>query len=784
VLVSLCCSVKVKTFMLSTNRSEIPGLHPGDLRNKLTMGRSSSRSDPRSPGRSRSRGSPEFRRPQELSRDSRNGRVGRESSDHREDSQRRHHEDRDRDRSRSSTSDRRRSKSWEREKSRSIRSSTSERERVRAREESASGSRSDSKKAKLNVDKSDVNNEVAELLSKIRKQPKAKKKKSRHRHRQSSEDEDEEHLPKTKKSNLAQKVKPHVIKSEPLGVPEISSDRNMNIQYREDNSSTEKSSVGSSAPYFKPRVEPESKPVLGHEFCRICKSYYPDTEEQKAQHLSHHADLVFLAALPQDTYLFDIEEVICHFAKFGIKKADLQNKIKSNNLLKWPKNLKGFSCSKCEILDTSSEKEFRDHMKACGVTNKEEKSLYLVCFCRRCHQRCGSKTELEKHIMQGDCWPSQMTINRLYDSVSIGSANPSNKTAIEVKKEMFDQANLIRLKQEQAGPEARTGPVQQWVQPAQPRIPSRPSAAEMFNGYDSPPDYPTLGLLTPDPTSSTLTFNLTLPPPPATAPWLPGTEQSIKSEHIPGGPQFSENPRLPVRGFEIPRGDDLSFPFSPPASQSLSLQQPRAKSASVTQSVVSQDDGIEAVFSLPSAKLPSSEACNRSTCQWPDPHTENCAKQAIVRRCEAGLCVMEDNHRCFPNCTKLSFYVNCKKVADGMYKYFDATVKKIPTVMPQCQQDKSFVEEPTQIIMRLLGRKFSKANRDPRRAIESYPTSAMYGFPASSFRRKKNSKGWKEGSLICTWSGIHLVRVNEQENPHVCPSDPDSDIEVIDNDIV
>ena len=124
------------------------------------------------------------------------------------------------------------------------------------------------------------------------------------------------------------------------------------------------------------------------------------------------------------------------------------------------------------------------------------------------------------------------------------------------------------------------------------------------------------------------------------------------------------------------------------ASQSLSLQQPRAKSASVTQSVVSQDDGIEAVFSLPSAKLPSSEACNRSTCQWPDPHTENCAKQAIVRRCEAGLCVMEDNHRCFPNCTKLSFYVNCKKVADGMYKYFDATVKKMRAELRSLASDK------------------------------------------------------------------------------------------------
>ena len=502
------------------------------------MGRSSSRSDPRSPGPGRSRGSPEFRRPQEqpLGQDRRNWRVGREWSHHREDSQRRHHEDRDRDRSHSSRSDRRRSKSREKEKSRSFRSSTSERESVRAREESASGGRSDSKKVKHNVDKSDVVNEVAQLLSKIREQPKSKKKKSRHR--RSSEDEDEDDLPITKKSKTTQKAKPYVIKSE----PEKSSDRNMNILSKE-NSSTEKPALGSSssASYFKPRVEPESKPVLGHEFCRICKSYYPDTEEQKAQHLSHHADSVFLAALPQDTYLFDIEEVICHFAKFGIKKADLKNKIKSNNLLKWPKNLKGFSCSKCEILDTNSEKEFRDHMKACGVTKKEEKNVYLVCFCRRCHQRCGSKTELEKHIMEEDCWPSQMTINRLYDSsVSIGSANPSNKSAIEVKKEKLDQATLIRLKEEQAGPEASSGPVQQWVQTAQPRnLSSSPS--ERFNGYDAPLDFPTLGFLTPDPSSSSL-FNFTLPPPPATAPWLPGTEQSIKSEHFAGG-QFSENTR-------------------------------------------------------------------------------------------------------------------------------------------------------------------------------------------------------------------------------------------------
>jgi len=198
----------------------------------------------------------------------------------------------------------------------------------------------------------------------------------------------------------------------------------------------------SSLQYFKPKLEVELQPILGHSKCRICKSYYPDDDDRRNHHLAQHPDRVFLVNIPVDTYYYDMEEAISHMAKFGINRTELQQKVKDCNLIKLPSNLKGYSCNICKMLDTNSEKEFMSHVKEeCKVTNKDDRAQHLVCFCRCCHSKFSNKMELSTHVMRGPCWPSMMIINRLYDQS--GAEIPAKKSNVNMEKE-----KMIKVKQE------------------------------------------------------------------------------------------------------------------------------------------------------------------------------------------------------------------------------------------------------------------------------------------------------------------------------------------------
>ena len=138
---------------------------------------------------------------------------------------------------------------------------------------------------------------------------------------------------------------------------------------------------------FKPKqVNEDLVLVKGHKQCRVCSSYFEDTEEDARRHMSHHPERMFLVSLPSDVYFYTIEEAIIHLiTKVGIKKEDIEEKVRKNILIKNPTNLRGYSCDICEALDTSKENELNRHIKEdCGVTEKTERAKHIIYFCRGC----------------------------------------------------------------------------------------------------------------------------------------------------------------------------------------------------------------------------------------------------------------------------------------------------------------------------------------------------------------------------------------------------------------
>jgi len=615
-----------------------------------------------------------------------------------------------------------------------------------------------------------------------------------------------------------------------------------------------------SLPYFKPGQEVELQPILGHSKCRICKSYFPDADDRRNQHLAQHPDRVFLVILPVDTFYYDMEEAISHMAKFGINRTELQQKVKDCNLIKLPTNLKGFSCDICKMLDTNSEKEFMIHVKEeCKVMVKEERAQHLVCFCRGCHARFSNKTELERHVRQGGCWPSMMVINRLYDMCA-GEVAPKQKDKavmerekmIRIKQEKVERAQQIQVKREMF--EEREQALPQLA-------PMPPQAISQFNAYSLPSSQeaqqpaPSTGPSTtdlqnilqslqhnqvmqatshmqqmdmqgiqqlqqmqfPPPSFLPQQMNFTVPPPslpqvsPSTTRHMVKVERSkspsladlLQSRDEPS-PAFSpvrdshsqrsrsripEIPSLDLSESHRARSRRPSTPSVAPPAPSTPLPTLddlfTAGSSSSRRQRCPSGDSIVSCDSLSqqSTKTVSTYNCQRSACLWTDPHTSTCSKLTIMARCSKDSCDWYSLHRNYPLCDKLSFYCNCKKEREGVYKYYDSLpqVKDIPTKV-EGSRDLS-VKEQKYVVMRLLYRMVSNVVGDPRLSQSCYPT--RHNIPARSFRGKKGSRrGWGENNVICTWSGISMVVVSTENNPHIDVSDHDSDVELCEEEVV
>merc|ERR1719186_1633210 len=569
-----------------------------------------------------------------------------------------------------------------------------------------------------------------------------------------------------------------------------------------------------------------------------------------------------------------MEETIIHMAKFGIDRMELRQKVNDCNLIKLPTNLKGFSCDICEMLDTNEEKEFLIHVKEeCKVMAKEERVQHLVCFCRGCHARFGTKAELGQHVGMGGCWPGMMVVNRLYDMSGGGevASRTKDKVVIDrekmvrVKQEKLERAHQIQVKRErfeQVLPQVQRSPSPMLG----PQVVRSPSPSQKFNAYSftssqgsiqavgtSTPELQRImqsvqpsqvlqsmqassylqemdtvhmqqlqGIqqlqfphpsFTPQPYNNLMPTNFSIPSPyylpphtshPATS---PPPLQSLKGSHLNFSPTShtsaietvkterrsmpeqskaepspafsplreshragsrSTRPSEPVMvppppSTPLPTLDDLFTPGGSSGRQGVSSvgsgrrhSQKNPSGASITS--YGSVDHLQAPQSI---KLVNTSNCQRSACLWTDPHSTTCIKLSIMAKCSTNTCNWFDKHRNHPLCDKLSFYCNCKKVSEGVYKYYDSLpqVRKIPTEMEGTRD--SSVKEPKHVVLRLLYRTVSKVVADPRLSQSKYP--ATQNIPARSFSGKGGGKrGWGEDCVICTWSGLSMVVVRRE----------------------
>ena len=128
----------------------------------------------------------------------------------------------------------------------------------------------------------------------------------------------------------------------------------------------------------------------GYTKCKICSTYYPAKEEDERMHLSQHSDRLFRVNVPTDIYFYNVGDVIKHLARMKFESSQLQEKVAQCNLLRFPTNLRGYSCDLCRKLDTNELRIFLSHFREeCQVRGKEERLEHLICFCRGCQVSAG-----------------------------------------------------------------------------------------------------------------------------------------------------------------------------------------------------------------------------------------------------------------------------------------------------------------------------------------------------------------------------------------------------------
>ena len=93
-----------------------------------------------------------------------------------------------------------------------------------------------------------------------------------------------------------------------------------------------------------------------------------------------------MVTVPTEQFCFNIEDAIKHFARMQFDKSNLQEKVQQHNLLRFPKDLRGFSCVLCMELDTNDLSVFHSHVKnECGrIPDKIGRKAHLICYCRGC----------------------------------------------------------------------------------------------------------------------------------------------------------------------------------------------------------------------------------------------------------------------------------------------------------------------------------------------------------------------------------------------------------------
>ena len=459
--------------------------------------------------------------------------------------------------------------------------------------------------------------------------------------------------------------------------------------------------------YFSPSSD---NVVPGHIQCPECSSYFPDDEVSRTNHLSQHKDRFITLTLPSTTCFTSIDQALVHLLRFGIQKQELRQKIVQCNLIIWPQ-LRGYSCGKCNKLDTNSYKEFSRHMKeVCGVRDKTKRAEYFIGFCRKCHRKFETRSDLEDHIEHesGDCWPSKEMIQ---DCVNKSQKNVQSRqqemikikqekvdtvvSNVEIKQELVDQTHSVRF-----------------------TVPPSPVFSDPGDAPGAGPVPPVSPIISPSPIK-TLTNNI--PPPPSLSPSTTSSSTPTKDEMLS---------------------------WSPPPSVDLSLTESLNRSSSLVSSRVSRDLMADMNRSK-NVKIVNPEDCRRQLCDWSDRHVDNpgntCIKSQIMKKCSTRSCVTADQHRTLPPCDKLSFHCNTTR---------DTKLFPVSISGGKIQESK----EPRRVTMRLLYTKTSAVLTDPRVTRDNYPYPAET--VAATCIRRQN---WS----VYTWSGLDKVKLKQISNPHL-----------------
>ena len=165
----------------------------------------------------------------------------------------------------------------------------------------------------------------------------------------------------------------------------------------------------------------------------------------------------------------------------------------------------------------------------------------------------------------------------------------------------------------------------------------------------------------------------------------------------------------------------------------------------------------EASSEVKVVKTVSEVNCRRALCAWTDSHSSSCAKSGIMRRCSTLTCVWGDLHRTEPPCPRLQFICNVKVDPGGRVTgvLHDPIVTRVPTIVPgRCFKD---MKEPSRVPLRLLYITTSSTLTDPR-GVRVYPMP----WPRAEARCVK-----REGWNLYTWTGLNMVHINQETNPHI-----------------
>jgi len=222
--------------------------------------------------------------------------------------------------------------------------------------------------------------------------------------------------------------------------------------------------------YFKPdRRQVDLRP--GYAYCHICESQYLDNEDEKNSHLkTTHKLSAFKVTVPKDIFLCDMEEVIRHYATFGIDNGDICDKLFQNNLVVNPPTLEAFTCGKCpegqRFTDFSDLQKCRDHIRVtCKVLNNPDE--HVIPWCRGCHCRYKSIQEMYEHQMCSQnynherkdithCFLPKPEVRRIYDEVK---NKPMTQLDPEVKREIKRESEHAALQSQlQEVLASQTGP--------------------------------------------------------------------------------------------------------------------------------------------------------------------------------------------------------------------------------------------------------------------------------------------------------------------------------------